>query len=76
MSHVRSVDQIESLYLNKSCESFETDQSDFLFIPGYNISYWVSKELLKSFKKGDSLGNIGTTRKGMYTGLNEKFVRN
>ena len=76
MSHVRSVEQIESLYLNKSCESFETDQSDFLFIPGYNISYWVSKELLKSFKKGDSLGNIGTTRKGMYTGLNEKFVRN
>lgn len=76
MSLVRSVEQIENLYLTRNCEYFETNQTNFLFIPGYNISYWVSKELLKSFKKGTQLGKLGTTRKGMYTGLNEKFVRN
>lgn len=76
MSLVRSVEQIESLYLSKNCESFETDQTNFLSIPGCNISYWVSKDLLESFKKGIQLGVLGTTRKGMYTGLNEKFVRN
>lgn len=76
MSSVRTVEQIEDLYLSKSCLLYKTNQKGFLSIPGYNIGYWVSSDMLKSFQNGISLGELGTTRKGMYTGLNEKFVRN
>lgn len=76
MSSVRTAEQIEDLYLSKSCLLYKTNQKGFLSIPGYNIGYWVSSDMLKSFQNGISLGELGTTRKGMYTGLNEKFVRN
>ncbi|MCU6771279.1 BREX-1 system adenine-specific DNA-methyltransferase PglX [Bacteroides cellulolyticus] len=76
MSSVRTVTQIESIYLSKKYVLFVTKQLGFLNIPGYNIGYWVSHNMLNSFKQGKSIGTIGTTRKGMYTGLNEKFVRN
>lgn len=76
MSSVRTVTQIESIYLSKKYVLFVTKQLGFLNIPGYNIGYWVSHNVLNSFKQGKSIGTIGTTRKGMYTGLNEKFVRN
>ena len=75
MSLVRTIEQIETLYLTKKYTLFKTNQIDFLSIPGYNISYWVTQHMLDSFKNGESLGDLGTTRKGMYTGLNEKFVR-
>lgn len=76
MSSVRTVEQIDKLYLTRSCRFFETNQKGFLSIPGYNIGYWVSSDMLNSFENGTSLGKLGTTRKGMYTGLNDKFVRN
>lgn len=76
LSLVRTIEQIESLYLSKTGKLSITNQVDFLSIPGYNISYWITPSMLNSFKSGIPLGSLGTTRKGMYTGLNEKFVRN
>lgn len=76
MSSVRTVEQIENLFLSQTCGFYETNQEGFLSIPGYNIGYWVSANMLNSFENGEALGELGITRKGMYTGLNEKFVRN
>lgn len=53
---------------------FYVKQNKFEAIPGSPISYWISSDLIDSFRN-PSLGVIGTTRKGMYTGLNEKYVR-
>jgi hypothetical protein len=76
MSLVRTPEQIEQLYLTKPQPDYFVNQANFLLIPGNNISYWVSQQMLQAFKNGVSLGEYGTTRKGMYTGLNDKFVRN
>ena len=35
------------------------------------MAYWVSENFIRAFENGTLLGNYGTTRKGMYTGLNE-----
>lgn len=50
-------------------------QSNFEKIPGCPIGYWVSPQLINSFSF-PTINMIGKTRKGMATGLNEKFVRN
>lgn len=49
-------------------------QKNFEKIPGCPIGYWVSNKLLTTFSN-PTIGNCGKTRKGMATGLNEKFVR-
>ena len=49
-------------------------QQNFEKIPGSPIGYWVTLKLMKSFS-GQTINMIGKTRKGMATGLNEKFVR-
>lgn len=61
---------------DKNCGYFyETSEENFTKIPGSPIAYWVSDIFIEAFKKGVLLGTYGTTRKGMYTGKNELFVR-
>jgi hypothetical protein len=50
------------------------NQSNFEKIPGCPIGYWVSENTLEAFTS-DSISSLGTTRKGMATGLNARFVR-
>lgn len=49
-------------------------QENFSKIPGAPVAYWVSENFIRAFEN-DTLGMLGTTRKGMYTGMNEVFVR-
>ena len=73
LSHDRS--QKIKDYLNRN-NRYITCQNEFFHIPGNPIAYWSSKAYIKAFEKGKTLGELGTTRKGMYTGMNERFVRN
>ena len=54
---------------------FYSNQRRYLKIPGAPIAYWVTDPFVSAFNHGRLLGEIGTTRKGMYTGMNERFVR-
>lgn len=55
---------------------YQTDQTNFQKIPGSPISFWVSENVVTAFEHGRLLSSDSTTRKGMATGLNDKFVRN
>ena len=47
----------------------------FRELPGSPIAYWVTEELLKTFKLDSSLGDYGEAREGLTTGDNDRFLR-
>lgn len=51
-----------------STENFEK-------IPSYPVAYWVSEKFIEAFVKGAPLGSLATSRNGMKTGENERFLR-
>lgn len=53
---------------------YVADVENFKKIPGNPIAYWASKNLMLSFNL-PALSNIMTTREGMATSDNEKFLR-
>ena len=54
---------------------FETSQLNFDKIPGSPIVYWAEDSVIRSFEKGELLGNLTVPRNGMKTGDNNRFVR-
>lgn len=61
---------------NPSCGwRFQASTADFEKIPGSPIAYWASDKIREVFVQGKPFGDISTTRAGMITGNNEKFVR-
>lgn len=61
--------------LNHDCGYyFEVSADQFEKIPGSPIAYWVSSIILDSFSN-DGIGLILTTREGMATADNDKFLR-
>jgi hypothetical protein len=76
VEHVKvdSVETKEKRFLDKSFGYYVADQSNFSKIPGYPFAYWVSYKIFESFKY-PSLGTILTTREGMATADNDRFLR-
>ncbi len=72
---VRDVETIRNLYLNWDYKHFETDQNEFVKIPGCPVAYWLSDAVRSTFGVAESLGDVATTRKGMVTASNETFIR-
>lgn len=61
---------------NKHCGYFyETDQDSFRKVAGTQIAYWASKNMVKAFSTGISLGEIARPRQGMATTNNNLFLR-
>ncbi|MCP4467291.1 MAG: BREX-1 system adenine-specific DNA-methyltransferase PglX, partial [Halieaceae bacterium] len=57
---------------------FDRSNADFTKIPGDPVVYWASDKIYDAFQYLNGfvpIGEIGTPRKGMATGDNEKFVR-
>ncbi len=48
---------------------------NFAKIPGNPIAYWVSDRFIKPFVFGVPLNQIAPTRKGMFTGDNDKWLK-
>ncbi|MBQ9588227.1 MAG: BREX-1 system adenine-specific DNA-methyltransferase PglX [Bacteroidales bacterium] len=71
---VRSVEQIQHLFLEKQYGRYVTCQSIFNHIKGTPIGYWATPQIIKAFS-GKLLSSFGVTRKGMYTGCNALYVR-
>lgn len=51
-----------------------TDYDDFDGVPNTSMAYWLSKQALKDFAS-KKIGQLATTREGMTTADNERFLR-
>ena len=59
---------------NKNCGYFyQTEQSDFLKIPGSPVAYWVSNAVYSIFEQ-DNIGKHYDVKAGICTGKNEEFI--
>ena len=72
---VRSVVEIERLYLDSDYGKYETPQKSFGRIPGRPIVYWASEGMLAAFEKGTPLAEVARLRQGLATADNERFLR-
>lgn len=54
---------------------YNVDQDMFNTIPGFTMSYWLSKTLIDSFTKNKRLGESCSAVKGLDTCDNNRFVR-
>ena len=54
---------------------FNADKTNFAQIPGTPIAYWLSKQFIYNFTRGDVLKKDGDTRQGMATSDNNRFLR-
>ena len=60
---------------NKDCGYFyETNQNNFMQIPGTPIAYWVGEQVLKAFLSS-LLEDYGYPKQGFATGNNDTFLR-
>ena len=54
---------------------YECNSENFLLIPTAPFSYWISENFYKAFKNFKTVGDVGTTKKGVLTGNDKRFVR-
>ena len=72
---VRSIEQIQQLFLNKEYGAFFADQKNFLNIPSCPIGYWLSERSLSILSSGNSISKYAAPRQGFATGNNNYFLR-
>lgn len=61
------------MYINRQKRYF-AKYSDFEYVPNVSMAYWLSKEALENFKQ-KKICDSYTTREGMTTADNERFIR-
>lgn len=54
---------------------YVAEQDNFSKIPGSPVAYWVSNQFIMTFEIGTSLSKIAPTRKGMFTGNNDLWLK-
>ena len=67
-------DEKETEFFNKK-NYYYPKQSNFSQIPCSPVAYWVSDVFAKSFAAGKPLAEIAPTRKGMFTGNNDLWLK-
>jgi hypothetical protein len=71
---VRSVEQIQGLFLDNNYGYYSNNQLNFKKIPGCPIGYWVNEHLMNLFRQ-DSLDTNFIVKEGLKTGDNDRFIR-
>ena len=64
----------EALFLSGS-NRYLSSNLNYSVISGSPVAYWVSPQMLSSFRKGKRLKDLGRVTLGMRTGDNERFLR-
>ena len=54
---------------------YQVSQDNFYKIPGSPIAYWASKNIIRDFENGTSLGKIVNAKQGLATANNNRFLR-
>ncbi|MCS4180172.1 hypothetical protein GGQ07_001612 [Salinibacter ruber] len=64
-----------NLFLSENAERHASIQKNFLPIPNSPIAYWIKEEELERYSKSELLSDFSTSKKGIDTGNNDKFLR-
>ena len=72
---VRTNEEIEKLFLDKSFNSYVLAQSSFELVPNAPFIYWLSPELLNLFASVRSVGKVYDLMAGISTGNNSLYFR-
>ncbi len=78
---VRLVDFYDSRRYEKENEFFNEknryiiNQNLFKQIPGNVVAYWVSENIINSFKNNEVIGNYAEPKQGLATADNERFLK-
>lgn len=54
---------------------YQTNQNNFIKIPGLPISYWVSESVVNDFSIDDTIQKLGDARQGLIPGNTNVFLR-
>ena len=54
---------------------FYSKQDNYLCIPGRPVAYWISEHALSAYKNGKLLMDVGSSRVGLQTSDNNRFLR-
>lgn len=54
---------------------YTAKQENFSKIPGSPVAYWVSENFVRAFEQGELLTSLAPTRKGMFTGDNNLWLK-
>lgn len=78
-TYVRLVDIIgewekEAAYRSGN-HRYTAKQENFSKIPGSPVAYWVSENFVRAFEQGELLTSLAPTRKGMFTGDNNLWLK-
>ncbi len=73
LTDYKSSDEKEQEFFNPE-NRYEAKQEDFSKIPASPIAYWISKKVRGVFNR-DNIKKYATTRKGMVTADNPRFIR-
>lgn len=75
-SEVASNHALSQRFLNKGWGAEYLRSSEFFSdIPGHILAYWLSEKCRAHFKNLPALGTVLTSREGMATGNNDRFLR-
>ena len=72
---VRSIEIIESLFLQNNYGYYEAQQTNFWKIPGEPVAYWASENAIKLFLKSKLFNEVAQLKSGLATGDNEFFQK-
>jgi hypothetical protein len=72
---VRLVETLEKYFLDPTYQSFNVAQRSFLDIEGSPFAYWLRPDELAIYRDHPQLSTLGSTRQGLATGSNDRFLR-
>jgi type II restriction/modification system DNA methylase subunit YeeA len=76
-SETEKNDAIREAVKNPDCGwFFRASAADLKKIPGSPIAYWSSKQVIKIFSYGTFMSDVAIPGKGLFTGDNQRFIRN
>lgn len=70
---VRSLEEIQRNFEDKTFGYYTFKQDEFLKVPGYALAFWLPMKILDSFDC--RISNIAVAKKGLSTGDNNRFLR-
>ena len=71
----KSCDEKEKMFVDIKDNPFTINQSDLQIIPGEPLAYWATNKIISSFKKAKLLTDLAYARVGMFTGDNNRFLK-
>lgn len=66
---------LEAISNHKCGFYYESNAENFSKIPGSPVAYWVSENFVRAFEQGELLTSLAPTRKGMFTGDNNLWLK-